>query len=162
MAYEERAQRGVWRWKNETTPNVLRQWWILLLAATCAAPVSPYGVHAPGPALSRSLCGLPLLPRPASELRAWSRPPAPVRRMPVRGHTGVSASVRTDSSECCPVAASWNWVRQVVVGLNLCPWAKSAIDEGLVNVVLSKAQSTDELLSEIRVELLRLAPDTVR
>jgi hypothetical protein len=50
----------------------------------------------------------------------------------------------------------------VVVGLNLCPWAKSAIDEGLVNVVLSKAQSTDELLREIRAELLRLAPDTVR
>lgn len=85
----ESAKRRVWRWKNDTTPTVRRQWWILLLAATCAAPASPYGLRAPGPALSRSLSGLPLLQRPASEL--WSR--EQVGRKHVRGHTGVSPSV---------------------------------------------------------------------
>ena len=50
----------------------------------------------------------------------------------------------------------------MVVGLNLCPWAKGAVDEGLVNVILSQAESVDELVGEIRSELQRLAPDAVR
>jgi len=39
-----------------------------------------------------------------------------------------------DGGGICPVRATQNWVEQVVVGLNLCPWARGALDENIVNI----------------------------
>ena len=39
-----------------------------------------------------------------------------------------------DGEGVCPVRATQNWVEQVVVGLNLCPWARGALDENIVNI----------------------------
>ena len=53
-------------------------------------------------------------------------------------------------------------VDKVVIGLNLCPWAKPAVADNLVNVRVSAAANVDELLDSVRAELERLAPPTCR
>eukprot|EP00802_Teleaulax_amphioxeia_P010202 Tamp_10228.p1 GENE.Tamp_10228~~Tamp_10228.p1 ORF type:complete len:344 (-),score=54.43 Tamp_10228:1035-2045(-) len=151
---------------------------LFLLEALCAAPASSYSLPARGCELApRSGLCVPV-PQPACALRPPrlprppSLPPASARRTYTRvrvstgggsgGGGGGKGKAGGGGARTCPVTASWNWVNQVVVGLNLCPWAKGAVDEGLVNIILSQAESVDELVGEIRSELQRLAPDACR
>jgi hypothetical protein len=48
------------------------------------------------------------------------------------------------------------WLEQVVVGLNLCPFAGKPLREGRLRIVVSEAASELELLTELQLELQRL------
>lgn len=43
----------------------------------------------------------------------------------------------------------WQWLDQVVIGLNLCPFAKGPRAQGLIEVRVAQAQSLDSLAGEI-------------
>lgn len=49
-----------------------------------------------------------------------------------------------------------NWVDQVVVGLSLCPFAKTELDRDRVHFVVTRASSEVELLAALAEELNRL------
>jgi len=48
------------------------------------------------------------------------------------------------------------WLEAVVVGLNLCPFAKLPIRQGRIRVAVSDARDENELLSDLADELARL------
>jgi len=49
------------------------------------------------------------------------------------------------------------WLERAVIGLNLCPFAKSAFVKKQVRYAVSAAATADELLAELEAELTRLA-----
>jgi hypothetical protein len=55
------------------------------------------------------------------------------------------------------IAETRAWVDRVVIGLNLCPFAKAVQVKGLVRYVVSEATDTDALLADLRDELQLLA-----
>ncbi len=55
-----------------------------------------------------------------------------------------------------PVADTRRWVERVVIGLNLCPFAKAVAVRGQVRYVLSGATTTDALLEDLGEALLHL------
>jgi hypothetical protein len=55
------------------------------------------------------------------------------------------------------IAETRAWVERVVIGLNLCPFAKAAQIKGLVRYVLSPATDPEALLADLTAELKRLA-----
>ncbi|MDX1597951.1 MAG: DUF1415 domain-containing protein [Marinobacter sp.] len=54
------------------------------------------------------------------------------------------------------INATRKWVEDVVVGLNLCPFAKRELVRDRVRLVVSDAQTEDELLQALHAELQRL------
>jgi hypothetical protein len=44
-------------------------------------------------------------------------------------------------------------VEKAVIGLNLCPWAKAAVDEGLLHIYASSAQTVDQLLEDVQATI---------
>jgi uncharacterized protein len=54
------------------------------------------------------------------------------------------------------VAATRAWIERAVIGLNLCPFAKSVYVRGQVRIVASDATTPEALLAELGEELLRL------
>ncbi|GAA5082631.1 DUF1415 domain-containing protein [Lysobacter panacisoli] len=56
-----------------------------------------------------------------------------------------------------PIAATRRWLERAVIGLNLCPFAKSVYVKQQVRFVLSEATTTEQLLEELGAELSRLA-----
>src|SRR5690554_5702856 len=59
-------------------------------------------------------------------------------------------------SESKVVSATRQWVEEVVVGFNLCPFAKRELVKDRVRFVVSEAKSEDELLQALQSELQRL------
>jgi hypothetical protein len=62
------------------------------------------------------------------------------------------------------VAATRTWLERAVIGLNLCPFAKSVHVKELVRYVVSEAKDTDALLDELERELkflVDIAPEEV-
>ena len=55
------------------------------------------------------------------------------------------------------VAETRAWLERVVIGLNLCPFAKAPHAKGEVRFVVSAARSADALLADLIAELRRLA-----
>ena len=55
-----------------------------------------------------------------------------------------------------PIAATRQWLERAVIGLNLCPFAKSVHAKGQVRYVLSEATTPQALLEQLGEELLRL------
>jgi hypothetical protein len=55
------------------------------------------------------------------------------------------------------VANTKTWLERAVIGLNLCPFAKSVFVKKQVRYALTAASSADELLAELAHELTRLA-----
>lgn len=56
------------------------------------------------------------------------------------------------------------WLERAVIGLNLCPFAKSAYVRNQVRIVISDADNTDDLRAELGEEMLRLrdtAPEQI-
>jgi uncharacterized protein len=53
-----------------------------------------------------------------------------------------------------------HWLERVVIGLNLCPFAKAPLAKDLVRFVVSDATSPDELLQDLANELEYLAERT--
>ncbi len=57
-----------------------------------------------------------------------------------------------------PVEASiLRWLEQVVIGLNLCPFAKAVYSKGRVRIAVSAARNPDALLAALEAELQQLA-----
>jgi len=54
------------------------------------------------------------------------------------------------------ISATRKWVEDVVVGYNLCPFAKRELVRNRVRFVVSEAESEDELLQALHSELQRL------
>ena len=55
------------------------------------------------------------------------------------------------------ITATRDWVERAVIGLNLCPFAKSVFVKKQVRYALTAAATADELLAELEAELTRLA-----
>lgn len=55
-----------------------------------------------------------------------------------------------------PITLTRHWVERVVIGLNLCPFAKAVQVRGQVRYALSEAASTEALLGDLGGELVRL------
>ncbi len=55
------------------------------------------------------------------------------------------------------VAATRCWLERAVIGLNLCPFAKSVVVKKQLRYALTAASSADELLDELAAELQHLA-----
>jgi len=55
-----------------------------------------------------------------------------------------------------PIAATRRWLQRVVIGLNLCPFAKAVLAKDQIRFVLSQATDTDALLDELIAELTHL------
>jgi hypothetical protein len=54
------------------------------------------------------------------------------------------------------IAQTVQWLERAVIGLNLCPFAKSVHSKGQVHYVVSHAATEQELLELVRSELLEL------
>jgi len=62
------------------------------------------------------------------------------------------------------IAETRAWLRHAVIGLNLCPFARGVENKGQVRYVVSNATDPEDLLTELCVELQRLAdadPDAI-
>jgi hypothetical protein len=55
------------------------------------------------------------------------------------------------------IAETQHWLEKAVIGLNLCPFAKSVFVKKQIRYALSAASTADELLAELECELQRLA-----
>jgi len=51
------------------------------------------------------------------------------------------------------IAATRGWLERAVIGLNLCPFAKSVHAKGQIRYVVSRAQTDDDLLDDLEREL---------
>ena len=54
------------------------------------------------------------------------------------------------------VAATRLWLERAVIGLNLCPFARTVFSENRIRYCVSAARTEDELLADLDVELRRL------
>jgi hypothetical protein len=62
-----------------------------------------------------------------------------------------------DADAATAIAETRAWVERVVIGLNLCPFAKAPQVKGQVRYVASRAVDAAELLTDLVAELHRLA-----
>jgi hypothetical protein len=51
------------------------------------------------------------------------------------------------------IAATQRWVERVVIGLNLCPFAKGVQSKGQVHYVVSQADDAPSLLIDLKQQL---------
>jgi hypothetical protein len=58
-----------------------------------------------------------------------------------------------EKSDDLVVQATRRWLERAVIGLNLCPFAKSVHIKGQIHYVVSPANTPDELLEELQYEL---------
>jgi hypothetical protein len=65
--------------------------------------------------------------------------------------------MRPDSDDAAVIAATRDWVDRAVIGLNLCPFAKSVQVKGQVRYVVTRAATPEELLAVLDQELQHLA-----
>ena len=61
------------------------------------------------------------------------------------------------SQDTAIIAATRHWVERAVIGLNLCPFAKAVERRGQVRYVVSRAETEEQLLADLRSELHHLA-----
>ena len=62
----------------------------------------------------------------------------------------------TVPSDDAVLAAMRHWVEAAVIGLNLCPFAKTVQRKGQVRYIVSGARTEDQLLADLRTELAHL------
>lgn len=65
-------------------------------------------------------------------------------------------SDQTEQRDARVVEDTRRWVQRAVIGLNLCPFAKSVEVKGLVRYVVSHASGAKPLLADLKRELLAL------
>ena len=56
-----------------------------------------------------------------------------------------------------PVSETRRWIERIVMGLNLCPFARRVFDAGKIRYAVSAATGEDELLVDLEGELLALS-----
>ena len=54
------------------------------------------------------------------------------------------------------IADTCHWLEQAVIGLNLCPFAKAVHAKGQIHFAVSQAESPEQLLKDLKIELLGL------
>jgi uncharacterized protein len=64
--------------------------------------------------------------------------------------------VDTNMTDQDPIADTQRWLERIVIGLNLCPFAKAVVAKQQVRYVLSDATTPEVLLETLGEELLRL------
>lgn len=62
----------------------------------------------------------------------------------------------TDNNDSAKLTLVRNWIEQVVIGLNFCPFARKPYDENRVSIVIDHATEDDAILEVVLKELLRL------
>jgi hypothetical protein len=62
----------------------------------------------------------------------------------------------TDPAHADIIAATRHWVTRAVIGLNLCPFAKSVHVKNQIRYVVSEATDLEGVLTDLEVELKRL------
>src|SRR6056297_751823 len=70
--------------------------------------------------------------------------------------SGLRITEEKNMGETEIIAATRKWVEEVVVGYNLCPFAKRELVRNRVRFVVSEAKTEDELLQALHSELQRL------
>ncbi len=66
-------------------------------------------------------------------------------------------SLELNPHDAVVIADTQAWVQRAVIGLNLCPFAKSVVVKGQVRYVVSHASGAKPLLADLKRELLALA-----
>lgn len=85
-------------------------------------------------------------------------PPAPGASVPAtEPATEPATSTAAENQSGAAVDATRNWIVKVVIGLNLCPFAKAPFNKGQIRYQLSAAVNEEQLLHDLRAELLLLA-----
>ena len=69
----------------------------------------------------------------------------------------MTASARSEQDQAAIVAATVDWLEKAVIGLNLCPFAKSVHVKKQIRYVLSGATTPAALLAELMDELQTLS-----
>ena len=62
----------------------------------------------------------------------------------------------TGIDEASVVAATRRWIARAVIGLDLCPFARTVFDAGRIRYAVSEARDADALVAVLDVELRRL------
>lgn len=65
-----------------------------------------------------------------------------------------------DNNDTAQLTLVRNWIEQVVIGLNFCPFARKPYDEKRVSIVINNATEDDAILETVLSELLRLENST--
>lgn len=65
--------------------------------------------------------------------------------------------MNTTESNSLILASTQHWLARAVIGLNLCPYAKSVYTKGQVRYVVSTSTSDEGVLSDLEAELVYLA-----
>ena len=60
-----------------------------------------------------------------------------------------------------PIAETRRWIERIVIGLNLCPFARRVFEGDKIRYVLSDAADTDALLADLKDELRRLVAEPI-
>lgn len=61
-----------------------------------------------------------------------------------------------DADNVAEITQTRHWVEQIVIGLNLCPFAKAVAVKGQIRYALSSAASVEQLLEDLVAELNHL------
>lgn len=69
----------------------------------------------------------------------------------------AQASAPRPPSDSAVRAATRRWIERAVIGLNLCPFARSVYSSGRLRIVVSHASDPETLLGDLAVELTYLA-----
>lgn len=69
----------------------------------------------------------------------------------------LSSAAAADQTDEAIRAETVRWLERAVIGLNLCPFAKSVHVKGQIRYVVSRHASTESLLEQLEVELKALA-----
>jgi len=70
--------------------------------------------------------------------------------------TDAASSDNDSAADAQIIAATKGWLRNVVIGLNLCPFAKQPFAQGRVRLCVSHATDEDALLADLGAELVAL------
>lgn len=67
----------------------------------------------------------------------------------------IAPSLRIDAESA--IAATHTWLREIIVGWDLCPFARAPIDSDRLRVVACTSEDPEILMEELVTEMLRLA-----
>lgn len=76
-------------------------------------------------------------------------------------HSGNQSSFRVDSGGHGNLEDVQSWTENVIVGLNLCPWATKSHDHGLIRYVTCQGTKPSDVVNLILKEALSLTSDSV-
>eukprot|EP00961_Rhodomonas_salina_P284986 3851162-Rhodomonas_salina.3 len=101
--------------------------------------------------------------RTSSRVPSWKfRESAARVERPRTSSVGLRAQIEGKSDEPpahCVRDATRKWMEEAVIGMNLCPWARAADQEGLVSITVCEAREEEEVLQQVSEAIERLLPE---